>query len=91
MAASQVLAALLVCPDKGGVLGRLAWALGRGIGEYLLQQAQWVLQVCCPQQPAQGLASCHVLTVSCSSYEHQEAGPVLPSELAEKSHETPCS
>lgn len=53
VAAWQVLAALLVCPNKGGLLGRLAWALGRGIGEYLLQQAQWVLQVCC-LQPAQG-------------------------------------
>ena len=45
VAGYQVLAALSVCPDKGGLLGRLAWALGRGIGEYLLQQAQWVLQV----------------------------------------------
>ena len=52
VAVCQVLATLLVCPEKGGVLGRLAWALGRGIGEYLLQQAQWVLQVRCRAQPA---------------------------------------
>ena len=41
---AQVLGALLVCPGRGALLGRLAWALGRGIGGYLLQQAQWVLQ-----------------------------------------------
>ena len=40
----QVLAALLARPGEAALLGRLAWALGRGVGEYLLQQAQWALQ-----------------------------------------------
>lgn len=43
----QVLATLLEKPEKGALLARLVWALGRGIGEYLLQQADWLLQVCC--------------------------------------------
>ena len=31
-------------PHRGAALGRLAWALGRGVGEYLLQQLGWTLQ-----------------------------------------------
>ncbi|BDA40350.1 probable mediator of RNA polymerase II transcription subunit 12 at N-terminal half [Coccomyxa sp. Obi] len=41
---SQVLATLLEQPGKGALTARLTWALGRGIGEYLLQQADWLLQ-----------------------------------------------
>ncbi|KAK9916244.1 hypothetical protein WJX75_000426 [Coccomyxa subellipsoidea] len=41
---SQVLATLLKQPGKGALIARLTWALGRGIGEYLLQQTDWVLQ-----------------------------------------------
>ncbi|CAL8467360.1 g6897 [Coccomyxa elongata] len=41
---SQVLATLLEKPEKGALLARLTWALGHGIGEYLLQQADWLLQ-----------------------------------------------
>ncbi len=42
----QVLAMLLTRPRAAAAHSRLAWALGRGIGEYLLQQADWALQVC---------------------------------------------
>ena len=55
----QVLAALLARPGKAALYGRLAWALGRGVGEYLLQQAQWVLQVEGPQDTTSfSLLSC---------------------------------
>jgi len=40
----QVLAELLVNPEGAAGLARLTWALGRGLGEYLLQQTDWVLQ-----------------------------------------------
>lgn len=43
--AGQVLAVLLTQPCMAAAHSRLAWALGRGIGEYLLQQADWALQV----------------------------------------------
>lgn len=41
---SQVLATVLSRPEHGALLSRQASALGCGIGEYLLQQADWVLQ-----------------------------------------------
>ena len=31
-------------PHAAASLGRLAWALGKGVGEYLLQQVGWALQ-----------------------------------------------
>ena len=40
----QVLAQLLVQPGSAAALARLTWALGPGLGEYLLQQVGWVLQ-----------------------------------------------
>ena len=43
--AGQVLAVLLTQPCMAAAHSRLAWALGRGIGEYLLQQVDWALQV----------------------------------------------
>jgi hypothetical protein len=36
---------LLARPEAAAAHSRLAWALGRGIGEYLLQQVDWALQV----------------------------------------------
>ena len=41
---SQVLLAVTEQPRKAAALGRLAWVLGRGVGEYLLQQLSWTLQ-----------------------------------------------
>jgi hypothetical protein len=40
----QVLAQLLVKPGAAALYSRITWALGRGVGEYLLQQADWMLQ-----------------------------------------------
>eukprot|EP00884_Botryococcus_braunii_P019729 jgi/Botrbrau1/643/Bobra.0161s0032.1 len=40
----KVLAQLLYRPDAGAQYSWLTWELGRGIGEYLLQQASWMLQ-----------------------------------------------
>ena len=39
-----MLAELLLNPKRAAGLARLTWALGRGLGEYLLQQTDWVLQ-----------------------------------------------
>ncbi|KAK9823129.1 hypothetical protein WJX72_000476 [[Myrmecia] bisecta] len=40
---SQVLAQLLVRPQAAPSYSKLAWQLGRGVGEYLLQQVDWIL------------------------------------------------
>lgn len=40
----QVLAELLLQPRGATDLAALVWSAGRGLGEYLLQQAEWVLQ-----------------------------------------------
>ena len=45
MAALQVLAQLLRTPHAGATLAALTCDLGKGCGEYLLQQVDWVLQV----------------------------------------------
>ena len=37
----QVLLAVAERPHKGAALGRLAWSLGKGVGEYLPQQLSW--------------------------------------------------
>lgn len=41
----QVLAELAVRPGSAATLVRLTWAMGRGLGEHLLQLQQWALQV----------------------------------------------
>ena len=51
-AAAQVLAMLLTHPEAAAAHSRLAKALGRGVGEYLLQQVDWALQVRPPPLPA---------------------------------------
>ena len=40
---AQVLLEVAERPGSAAALARLAWALGRGVGEYLLQQLSWTL------------------------------------------------
>lgn len=40
----QVLAQLLYRPDAAALYSWITWELGRGVAEYLLQQASWMLQ-----------------------------------------------
>lgn len=42
---SNLLAQLLTRPSCASIYTALAWRLGRGVGEYLLQQVDWILQV----------------------------------------------